>query len=215
MPTLPEIAERISNLPSGGMTTSVNELDRPYLYSLIHAATAMAKRNDFAKTKKVHQSWYFPLNITVDMTQQVDSGCYFRYPLPQIIGLDGRQMGLGYAGTIVKNQGFRVTVGRAAFASQQADRVMRVRDSKTDLLIENDYFELYGKLARKVRLEAAWADVTEITSFNIEKDQYPVNIDLIPEIERIITQTDLLIITKSFADRMSNLNRVADAPIVQ
>lgn len=210
-----EIAERISNLPGGGMTANTVEFDRPYLYSLIHAASAIAKSNYFIKHKKVHQSWYFPLNITVDISQQVSAGCYFRYPLPQIIGLDGRQMGLGYAGTIVANQGFRVTVGRAAFASQQADRYMKVRSSVTDLLIENDYLELYGKLARKIRLEAAWANVTDIENFSIERDEYPINIDLIPEIERIITQTDLLIITKSFADRMMNTNRVADTNIVQ
>lgn len=213
--TLPAIAERISNLPSGGYLTENSKFDRHYLYSLIDSAAATVKRVEYNTTKKIHQSWYFPLNITVDISQQVNSGCYFKYEIPQIIALDARHMGLGFVGTIIANQGFRVTVGRAAFASQQADRYMKVRSSVTDILIDNGFIEMYGKLARKVLMSACWASVMDLPNYNLEKDHYPIEESQITAIEKVITQTELLIITKSFADRMANMNRTDDAPILQ
>lgn len=213
--TYPALAERIANLPSGGALTDKNRFDRGYLYSLIDGAIAVVKRNEYTRTKKVHMSWYFPLVLTIDKSQQLIDGCYYRFDLPQIIALDARHTGAGYIGTIKFNQSFRVTIGRARFAAQQTDRYMKVRDSVTDVLLENDFCEIHGKKPIKFKIEACWASVTDLPNFNIERDNALINIDLIPEVERIITQTDLLIITKSFADKMMNMNRQNDVPMIQ
>ncbi len=71
-----EIAERIELLPSGGFLSSDNRFDRNYVYSLIDSAAAQAKRNEFARTKRIHNSWLFPIYPEFVESAQISS-CRF------------------------------------------------------------------------------------------------------------------------------------------
>lgn len=200
--TLLEFSERIMVLPKAGFLTDENIFDRKYIYSLIHSASAQAKRNEFLRTKKIHNTWYFPYYPEYDSKAQADP-CFNRYKLPQTIALDARQTGLGFVGSLKFNKEFRVTIGRAKFAAEQNDRVMKVRSGRTHVMIDNDYMEVYGD-TKNFMMEGCWFDVTELPNYNIEKDNYPIEASLIPEVEKIILQTDMVIITKSAIDRLQN-----------
>lgn len=201
--TLPEVYELIAALPNGGFLSDESRLDRPFIYQKIHEGRATAIQNWYLRHKNIHNSWYFPLNLSLDKSQQID-GCYYHFELPQIIAMDSRHSGMGYIGTIKFNQGFRVTLGRAKFASQQADRFMKVRDTVTDVLVENDFLEIYGKMPQKFRVEAIWSDPTKLSSYNIEKDQYPIDFNLIGGIQSYILQRDVVLITRTKSDTIQN-----------
>ncbi len=197
---LTELTERIANLPSGGFLTDENRLDFGYLRSLIHSASAQAKRNDFARTKRVHSSWLYPYYPQLNDDSQV-SNCYYKFKLPQYIAFDSRMTGIGYVGSVENNQQFQIVENRAKFSAMMKDRVMKL--GKNKVLIENGYMEVYGKTTKMV-VEASWYDVTELPNFNIDKDHYNIETSLIPEIEKIILQTNLVIITKSAMDTLQD-----------
>lgn len=199
--TLPDIANRIASLPSSGFLTDENKFDYGYLYSLIHTASAQAKRAEFMRTKRSHPAWFYPYYLEFDQLQQIDN-CFYRFKLPQLIALDARQTGLEYIGSITGSSGFNVVIGRAKFSAMQADRVMKVGNGNT-ILIDNGYCEVYGG-AKNFFINAAWFDVTQLSNYNLDRDDYNIEASLIPEVERIVLQLNLNIITKSFADRIQN-----------
>lgn len=200
---LTELTERIANLPSSGFLTDENKFDVGYLRSLIHSASAQAKRNDFAKTKKIHSSWLFPYYPQFNAAAQLGD-CYYKFPLPQYIALDSRMTGISYVGSVEGNKQFNFTDNRAKFAAMQTDRVMRNRGNM--VLVENGHLELYGN-AKKLRIDASWYDISDpvyFKNFNINVDDYNVETSLVPEIEKIILQTNLIIITKSAMDTLQD-----------
>jgi hypothetical protein len=196
---LPELAERIANLPSGFLTDE-SRLDRPYLYSLIHTAAAQAKQISFQRTKRIESSWMFPYFPEFNEAAQIGD-CYYKFKLPQIVPLDGRQTGLGYIGSIDCNTLYRTVENRAKFAAMQMHRIMKNR--RNTVLIENGSIEIYGS-AKEARIDGCWFDVTTLPNFNINKDDYPISANLIPEIERLILQIDLATIMKSRQDYKQN-----------
>lgn len=199
--TLPELYQRIATLPSGGMLSDENRFDYGFVYSLIHTASAQAKRAEFMRTKKPHPAWFFPYYPDFNSLAQID-GCFYRFKIPQIIALDARQTGVEYAGSIRANEQFNVVIGRAKFAAMQKDRVMKSGIGNT-VLIDNGFCEVYGK-AKNFFINAAWFDVTQLSNFSLEKDDYNIEASLIPEVERIILQLNLNIITKSAIDYLQN-----------
>lgn len=202
--TLPEFGERIAALPASGFLTDESKFDRKFIYSLIHTASAQAKRMEFAKSKKTHPSWYFPYFVDFDKAEQIDD-CYYRFDIPQYITFDSRISGMGYVGSIKQNNSFRLVQGRAKFASMQSDSIMRADGRKIYVLLENDYIEVYATIRpRNFKLEACWFDPTQLSNYNIEKDNYPIEASLVPEVEKIILQTNLIIITKSAMDTLQD-----------
>ncbi len=83
----------------------------------------------------------------------------------------------------------------------QKDRVMKNR--KNTVLIESGSIELYGN-AKQLRIDGLWAKPSSLPNYSISKSEYPVEESLIPEIEKILLQTNLVIITKSAIDTISN-----------
>lgn len=200
--TLPDLANRIASLPSGGFITDESKFDYGFIYSLIHTAAATAKSNRYTLEKKIHPSWWFPYYPEFDKLQQID-GCYYRFKLPQLIHLDPRNIGMEYIGSLQKNNQFRITVGRAKFAAMQKDRVMKMREGITYVLIDNGFCEVYGSV-RNFFMNGLWFDVTQLPNYNTDSDNYPVDAKLITDIERIILQLNLNIITKSASDLRQN-----------
>lgn len=196
--TLPDFANRIAALPDGGFLSADNRLDYGYIYSLIHTASAQAKSNWYIKTKKISPHWWLPYYNDFDKLQQID-GCYYRFKLPQLITLDPRNIGMEYVGSLQKNNQFRIVVGRAKFSAMQRDRIMKMRIGITYVLIDNGFCEVYGSV-RNFFMNGLWFDPTELPNYNLEKDNYPIDAGLIPEIERIILQLNLNIITRSAQD---------------
>lgn len=204
---LPEFADRIASLISGGMETSENRFDRPYLYALIHSASAQAKVARFMVTKRIPSSWLFPYYPEFNEAAQI-SACYYKFKLPQIIALSATQTGLGYIGSIDCNCPYRVVENRARFAAMQQHRVMK--NMGNTVLIGNGTIELYGD-AKKLMIEGMWYDVTKLPNFSIEKDPYPIDAALVPEVEKIISQIDLSSIARTPID--TTLNAKDDSAI--
>jgi len=197
--TLNSIAERISLLPDGGVLNSANRFDRGYIWSIIHTAAAQAKQIDFIKNnRRIHSSWLYPYYPEFVQAAQVRE-CFNRFNLPQIIEFDSRMTGVGYVGAITGNNAYRVIENRARFTSMQNDRIMKVRKDKNYVLIENGYIELYG-MAENMMVMGCWFDVTKIPSYNVEKDDYPISANLIPEVEKLIEQANLNIIMRNKPD---------------
>lgn len=197
MITLPMFYDRIASLPDGGNLTSDNRLKRGYVYSLIHSASAKAKQNQFLRTKKIHPSWVVQFYPEWIPDAQFDP-CVKRFVMPQVIALDSRMIGVNFVGGIKGTTAFDVVVGRAKYVSWQSDPIAKT--SKNTLILENGVAELHGD-AKNFFMDIVIFDPTENPAYNIEKDPYPIEAGLIPDVEAIILQTNLNIITKSFWDK--------------
>ncbi len=194
--------EIIASGAVGGYLTVDNRLNRPYVYALMHSARAQAIRDNFLRNKIVSPFWYQQYFPEFELPEQEEVGCLVKFKLPQQIPLDPRRDGLGYIGTIKQNQRW-TQINERGELSAYLNRPVTKNDPM--LLIENGWGELYNKPAnRQFMIEGIWADPTAIPTYNLEKDPYPISEDIWNDLQRIILQKDLIIITKSFTDRIDN-----------
>lgn len=194
--------EIIASGAVGGYLTVDNRLNRPYVYSLMHSARAQAMRDNFLRQKIVSPFWYQPYYPQFELPEQEDVGCYVRFKLPQQIPLDPRRDGLGFIGTIKHNQRW-TQINERGELSLYLNRQVTKNDPM--LLIENGWGEIYNKPAlREFMIEGIWANPEEIPTYNLEKDPYPISEDIWNDLQKLILQKDLIILTKSFVDRVTD-----------
>ena len=202
MRTLIDLYDEVAKLPSGGYLTADTRLNRPYVYSLIHSAAAKAKQLFWIKNRSLHQTNYIPFYPEYESTLQ-ENNCIVRFKMPRLIQLDGLADGMEYLGSIRDNNTFIQVNNRLAMAGIQKDRILQP-GRKNYLLLEGRFGEVHGQKVREFMMYICPADPTDIPTYNVNKDAYPLSEDLVPEMKKIILQQDLIIITKSFADAINN-----------
>ncbi len=203
--TLAQVYERIASLPNGGYITVDTRLDKGYMYSLIHSARAFIvnerwKANGFIPP--VYYQSYKPQYII--LSQDADS-CYSRfYNVPQIIALDGRGTGMGYVGANGTLCQFREVNNRAQMASMMSNRIIRKMRKPMVLLLGGGEIEVYSNDSiENMRIEAVFADPTTVNTYNIDYDDYPVDMGDIAKIEQLLMGGQFTMITRTPIDRIN------------
>ena len=202
--TLPEIYERVSALPLGGYITIDNRMDKGFMYSLIHSARAIVVGQRYVE-EGIVPSVYFQAFKPDYIEAAQTSTSYARYSgFPAVISIGSKRDGMGYVGSVCLNVPFRQVQDRATFASMQQDRVMKA-GRKAYVLVGNGYLEVYYKnKIKEVLIEGVFMDPTKVPNYNIEKDDYPMDIGDIGRMEMVLMQGDLNMIAKSVTDRVKN-----------
>jgi hypothetical protein len=212
--TLPEVRDIFRSLPSGGNLTDENRFDDNYLDQLIHSVRALSISNKANVMKKRLPIWYQSMIPEYSKDFQDGQKLCVKFQIPDVITLDARENGYGYCGTVECNKAFRIWTDRGVFASACNDRIMNPTSGRTtNILFEgSNYGEIYGAtlITELPRFVAIFAIPTDVPTYNILTDQYPIDEGSIEDMINIMTKANLNIITKSFYDRV-NQGRVDNA----
>jgi len=211
--TLPQLYDRIASLPEGGYLTVDSKLDPGYIYSLIHSARAFVIAGRWMKENNIPPIYYQRYEPDFRKLAQEDS-CFIRFNnFPSIIQLDGRSTGMGYVGVINGQPAtFREVDSRATMASYMTDRVMGIK-RKPIVLVGNGFLEVYYRdKIKEFAIEAIFSDPTSVPSFNVDYDDYPIDMADISKIEAYITQVDYAVSSRTAVDRVSNSRDEAALP---
>lgn len=203
---LQAIRDIIRALPDGGYLSPDNRLQDEFLDMLIHSARATVIRNQYLKYRRIGPQWLQYHSPEYSKIFQDGNLCHVRFSIPQVIALDGRADGVSFIGQDNNNCTYRQVNNRSAFSAMMKDRIMNPQSGrKPYALFSGNEVELYGSvlITTPPRIEAIWAIPTEVSTYNVLTDDYPIEESLIREISNTIMQQDMVIITKSFADMVN------------
>jgi hypothetical protein len=204
--TLPEIYERIGSLPTGGYLTSDSRLDTGYIYSLVHSARAFVCCERFKMYGKVPPIYYQNHRPDYRKAAQDNDCCVTFYDFPVPIAMDGRMTGMGFNGNINGTPiSFREISSLQAFSAMQTDRIMKA-GRKAYVLFGPDYIQVWSgsQKIKEIDFQAVWSDPTKISSYNIDFDNYPIDISDIAKVEQYLMQGTMGMIYKTPIDRIND-----------
>lgn len=204
--TIRELYERIASLPNGGYITVDTRLDQGYMYSLIHSARAAVVNERWKNNGFVPPVYYQKFKPEYVILSQDDGSCYSKfYNVPQIIALDGRATGLGYVGANGQLCQFREVNNRAQMASMMNNRIIRKMRKPMVLMLGGGEMEVYSNDSiENLRMEAVFADPTKVPTYNIDFDDYPIDMGDISRIELLLMQGQINMISRTPMDRVND-----------
>jgi hypothetical protein len=215
--TLPEIVERVSSGPTGGYITIDSRLDNGYMTNLIHSARAFIVCERWKQFGMIPPVYYQKYEPDYSKLAQDDEGCYtVFYGTPQIIALDGRASGIGYVGAIndIKCQ-FREVSTLGELASFQNDRIMKTGRKAYILNGQGTLTVWYKTKIKQFMMEIIAADPTKLPSYNVDFDDYPMDISDIPKMESYMLQGSFGLVYKTPIDRINDGRDITVPPQVR
>lgn len=204
--TLPELYERVVSLISGGAAAVDTRLERGYVYSLIHSARAQVITERFKMQGSVPPIYYQPFKPEYVVLSQNPNGCYSKfYNVPAIIAIDGRSTGLGFIGGDEALCMFREVNNRAELASMMTNRLAKKLRKPIALILGGGEMEVYSQDSiESIRMEAVFADPTTVDTYNIDYDDYPMDMGDIARLEALLLQSTLNAVSKTPMDRIND-----------
>lgn len=215
--TLPELYERVASLPSGGYITVDTRLNKKYMYSLIHSGRAFIVGERWKIQGKVPPIYYQPFKPTFSSVSQVSGACYTKfYNVPDIIALDSRASGLGFIGGDGTMCQFREVSSRGAFVSMMNNRVIKNSKIPYVLMQGGGEIEIYHKTkVHDLHMEAIFSDPTEVDTYNIDKDSYPMDVGDIPRLEAYLMSGTMSLVYRTPIDRINDQRDTTVPPQVK
>lgn len=212
--TLPEIYERVASLPSGGYITVDTRFNKQYMYSMIHSARAFIIGERWKQFGKIPPIYYQPFTPQFEVLSQDADSCYTKfYNVPDIIALDGRATGLGFVGGDGTLCQFREVSSRSAFASMQNHRTMKKGRKAYVLMLGGGEMEVYFRDSiENITLNAIFSDPTQVDTYNVDFDAYPMDISDIPKMETYLMQGSMGLVYKTPIDRVNDQRDTTIAP---
>jgi hypothetical protein len=213
--TLPEIYERIAALPTGGYITVDSRLNKGYVYSLIHSARAFIVGERWKQFGKIPPIYYQPFTPEYNGYSQDSGMCYTKfYNVPDIIALDGRSSGLGFVGGEGTICQFREISSRSAWASFKAHRTASHTDKAYVLFSQSGECEVWSKQPiENMTFNAIFSDPTQVNTFNVDFDSYPMDVSDIPKMETYLLQGSMGLVYKTPIDRVNDQRDTTVAPL--
>lgn len=215
-----EVRSRIMALPSAGVANiKESRLETAFVDNLASQARASAIRNRVKMNMPIHSSWYMNYEPDYETTfQNAGELCFVRFKMIPYISINSRLDGINFIGANENNIAYRLVSDRATFASNQNDRLLRAKSRMgiVHALIENGVVECYSKVnINGIKINLIPENPFDIPTWNPDFDPYPVDVSLLDDMVRMIMQTDLVVITKSFYDRVTNGRDESAQPIPQ
>jgi len=214
--TLPELRERVSSAPTGGYITSDSRMDAGYIDNLIHSARAFIACERWKQYGQVPPAYYQKFEPDFSKLAQEAGSCFtVFYDIPQIIALDGRASGIGFIGNLngIACQ-IREVSSLGEFASFQTDRIMK-SGRKAYLINGQGEFTVWFKdKIKSFQMEIIAADPTLLPLYNVDYDDYPMDISDIPKMETYMLQGSFGLIYKTPIDRINDSRDVTVPPQV-
>ena len=184
---LPEIAEELIRLDSGGIFTDENKNDDLFIYSLVHQYRANAIKEYYFKNRRTQSVWiqqYYPEYLSA----RQESSEYKLYECPPVITIDNKRDGFVYVGTLDSHCRYRQSKTRGDLETALRNRITANSDR---FLYAGGFLEVYSK-SKEIRVDAIFSNPTDLETFNIEKDDYPISDDILVVMKSHILQTQFL-----------------------
>lgn len=191
-----DILDSLQRVLEGGLVTSDNKFDKIYLLMLLDLGRAEWLVESYAKDKRLspvcYQKYYPTLSLPLQTTP-----AFKKFRMPDIVRLDEHSNGIRYIGEDdYANDCTNNFVGiqsRAVLSNYNKHPVMNT-NRFFSYLYDGDaqILELRGKarLVEKPLFECLFKHPTEIPTFNRDLDDYPLPLDGIYSVERMITTND-------------------------
>lgn len=213
--TLPQLYERIASLPSGGYLTVDTRLDKGFMYSLIHSARAFIVAERWKQYGKIPPVYYQPFTPQYNELSQDGTMCYTTfYNIPDIIALDGRATGLGYVGSDGCQCLFREVSSRAAWASMKEHRSFKRNTKPYVLFAGSGMCEVWFKDSiENITFNAIFSDPTQVDTYNVDFDPYPMDVSDIPKMETYLLQGSMGLVYKTPIDRVNDQRDTTVQPL--
>ena len=203
--TQPEIIERLSRLPEGGIITNTNRFDVGYMGSLLDTyriKAIIASYNGDKSTgrnKRINPQClqkYYPL---YEADLQSNELGYVLFRCPEVASISSNMDGHQYIGSRDSSCDFRRIVSRGQLATLNKHKITNVYNGTgMSVLFDAGMLEVYGnKMVREIMTESIFTQPLLLPTYNVAKDNYPISEDLIPAIESMILRDQTLLESKT------------------
>lgn len=215
--TLFDLRNRVSSLPVGGYITVDSRLDGSYIDYLIHSARAFICCERWKQYGEIPASYYQTYSPDYNKAAQDTDACYtVFYDIPQIIALDGRASGLGYVGAINDiKYSFREVANLAELSSFQQDRIMKSGRKAYVLMGQNSIRIYYKDKIKMFQMNAIFFDPTQVPTYNVDFDVYPMDGSDIPKMETYLMQGSMGLSYRTPINRVNDARDVTVPPQVR
>lgn len=174
--------------------TDSTKFPAPYLRDLCDQYRAQAIKTIYEKSKRIHPSWAQTHIPDFDQTLQ-DEDCVVKFFIPAPISMGDLQNGILYVGAVNGTKNFKRLLSQSEYATYTQHRNF----NSTDELvltggIEGDFMmiKIYGnKNIQSIRTDGIWSSPTKLSTFNYDKDLYPLCDDGILLLKQMLIKSQL------------------------
>ncbi len=198
------IIDLISRIPEGGIVTSENRMDRLFILSLLDAGRAAWLRDNYKRDKRIPAICYQKYYPEYSAYLQPSKGCFKKFTMPDVVSFDENSDGIRYAGSDdYDNNGtnnFDRVKSRAWLATYNSHPVMNTNNNRTYSFLYDasaGTLEFRGEKASFIRtplVEAVFMHPLVIPTFNNDLDDYPLPMDGVYAVEKMIFANDTRIV---------------------
>lgn len=186
--TLPQIADQIIKEVQGGVRTIESKFSYEYIYSLIHTYRANVIRQQYSKAKRIHPLWtqqYLP-EFSKDLQDDI---CMVKFQVPPSIIMNEQVNGYLYIGEVNGSCAYNQLNSRAELSTYNQHRVTK---EAVRIIYSDGILEVYGNTEiKQLRIDAVFANPTDVPTYNIELDQYPIDNESLNQAKELIVKTEL------------------------
>lgn len=196
--TYSELADDIIRTVQGGISTVDSKLNnQEYLFDLITQYRAIAIKQNFTKSRRIHPSWtqqFYP-EYSKDLQE---NACFVKFSVPLPIPMEDRQDGFMYIGQKVGNKAYKRLTSRAEIATYDQHRTTK---NGVRVLYSDGFLEVYGNtMIQDLRLDGVFADPRQVPTFNVGYDDIPIDDESIILLKQLLIQSQMLSEAQAPAD---------------
>ena len=201
--TLPELREAVIRIVSAAIVTDADRYDSAFIDAIIHQYRAEAIWIIYQKEKRINSLWtqQFIAEYSADLQE---GGC-IRFACPPLVALDNKTDGAIYVGSIDGDIAYRKVTSRAELANNDLHRFSRSNSRNPKALYSDGVWEIHGDpLIQDLRVDGIFMNPTEIKTYNIDIDQYPLDDKTIVLMKKLIFASELIPMASQEPDRISD-----------
>lgn len=195
---LPKLRDRVRGRVAAALSTDESRWSDEYIVSLINSARAEICKDYYfgdknrKKNRRINPLAVQKCYVSKDDDLQ-DNDCLVKFPCPAFIGLGRYSDGVRFIGKADGTCAFDRARSRGQLANFNKHSVMSVTNEIGVVAMYDGtekVWEIYNdSMIKEILVEGIFNDPREVPMYNQDMDEYPLNEDYIPELERLIFQT--------------------------
>lgn len=202
--TLPEVRESTIRTVSAALKTDEDRYEPDFMEAIIHQYRASAIAIMWREDKRINANWTQQYIAVYSKDLQEDD-CFVRFECPALIKLDRKTDGAIYVGSASGNVAYRKVTSRAELANNNLHRYTKTNSRTIKVLWSDGYWEAHGNnLIKELRTDGIFANPTDIPTYNVELDQYPIDEDTLSLMKKLIILSEVVPMAAKEPDRISD-----------
>ncbi len=211
--TLPQIRESVIRIVSAALKTDEDRYEPDYIDAIVHQYRAEAIWQIWQKERRVNANWTQQFISEYSSDLQEDD-CFVRFACPPLIALGKKADGAVYVGSADGHVTYRKVTSRAELANNDLHRFTKTNNRTIKVLWSDGYWEAHGDpLIKELRTDGIFANPTDIPTYNIEHDQYPIDDNTLVLMKKLIVLSELVPMASAEPDRISDSTDKKQQPI--